>query len=129
MREDYVSFEIAKFLKEKGFDWICSVVYDLERPKSCKDNKYYTNFGTLNHNKWPDLVSAPTLQMAMKWLREVKNIFISVDYSYICGQYKHTICLADSSLNHKYGANVDYDYKTYEEAVEAALKYALTNII
>lgn len=52
--EDYVSFNTAKLLKEKGFDEECQQYYG--------DYKY----------------SCPTLQMAMKWLREVHNLFIFI---------------------------------------------------
>ena len=32
--EDYVSFETAKLLKEKGFDEPCQYFYDNKKPKS-----------------------------------------------------------------------------------------------
>ena len=31
MNEEYVSFEAAKLLKEKGFDWACQAFYDKDR--------------------------------------------------------------------------------------------------
>jgi len=68
--EDYVNFETAKLLKEKGFD---------EGTYHC-----YTTKGVLwfedvlfNHNAGTDY-SAPTLQMAMKWLREVHKLYINI---------------------------------------------------
>lgn len=51
--EDYCSFEVSKLLKEKGFN--------NDYPKG--DCTQY----------------ACTLQMAMKWLREEKDIFIEVE--------------------------------------------------
>ena len=64
--EDYVSFEIAKLLKEKGFDEYCGY-YD-------KTGEYW-DYKTFNH-KGDEYISAPTLQMAMKWLRKVHNLSI-----------------------------------------------------
>ena len=63
--EDYVSFEISKLLKEKGFDWNCKQVYDLVRPQSCADGKMYDNFPDKNPNANSELVSAPTLWVTM----------------------------------------------------------------
>lgn len=134
MKEDYVSFKIAKLLKRKGFDWTCSVAYDLERPKACEINKYYTNFGDSNHNKWSDLVSAPTLQTAMKWLREVKKLIITMDYDeYELSNNKKTAGYSyaiqkpsNPSEFFKIGKAI---YDTYEAACEAAIKDCLTNLI
>lgn len=84
VEEDYVSFETAKILKEKGFDWDCKQVYDLVRPQSCADGKTYDNFSDKNPNANGDLVSAPTLQMAVKWLRKTHGILLIVDYDYEC---------------------------------------------
>ena len=76
--EDYVNFETAKLLKEKGFDEECFayyyvmphktvIAYDKDFPKNSDLSLIYTNleFGSL-----------PTLQMAMKWLREEHNLHI-----------------------------------------------------
>ena len=76
--EDYVSFETAKLLKEKGFDDVCHAFYD-------KDGIFInllqfvgnSNFKGVNEEK---ITFAPTLQMAIKWLREVHNITISITF-------------------------------------------------
>ena len=75
--EDYVSFETAKLLKEKGFNESCISVYhdgELQLVSSlgifCSEGYgeqilTYTN----SECEWsPIMISAPTLQMAMKWL-------------------------------------------------------------
>ena len=90
--EDYVNFEIAKFLKEKGFpqeyDIYHSMVYneedyedDYEVQRMVLETKL-VKAGTLS--SYPVGVPepkcyAPTHQMAMKWLREVHNIFIQIE--------------------------------------------------
>ena len=69
--EDYVSFETAKLLKEKGFDEPCWNYY--------YDSKLEHYFRPVKNNEWPlNRVSAPTHQMVLKWLREVHGIFISI---------------------------------------------------
>ena len=131
--EDYVSFETAKLLKEKGFDWDCKQVYDLVRPQSCADGKMYDNFSDKNPNANGELVSAPTLQMAMKWLRKVHNFNVNNElniHGYFCSL---SYIVRDSS-----GHIIDIEdseawetayYDSYEEACEAAIRYTLENLI
>lgn len=68
--EDFVSFETAKLLKEKGFDGECFSAYN-------GNGKLYKFDEEIDDNTpcWSD---APTLQMAMKWLREEHYLFIQV---------------------------------------------------
>ena len=149
IKEDYVSFEIAKLLKEKGFREWCDMCYspslyyngdilDVDEESELKASGEWDEtkarwIHTLysfncNNEQYEGVYAAPTLQMAMKWLREVHNIFVNIDYSHICEQFKYTICLKDSSLRER-DAHVDYIYKTYEEACEAAIKYCLEFLI
>ena len=67
--EDYVSYEIAKLLKEKGFDecTICSFDKD-GNPKDIL-RPFIESDGD---------VRKPTLQMAMSWLRELKRCIIVI---------------------------------------------------
>ena len=114
--EDYCSFEVAKLLKEKGFDWECEhVIWE-----GADDN--YENYDKAIPN--------PTLQMAMKWLREVHGTFIAInnddlDFNWQC----YDLINRDSTLDPKILSDSYAGYKTYEEAVEAACIYALKNLI
>jgi len=126
IKEDYVSFEVEKLLKEKGFDEKCEYCY----AEFSKDDIKVIALSpakraqSLKEDRYPYV----TLQMAMKWLREVHGIFVSIEYSHICEQFKYTICLKDLSLREN-GAHVDYIYNSYEAACEAAIKYCLENLI
>jgi len=132
IEEDYVSFETARLLKEKGFDAPCNcygayngvnLTYRL-----CVTDKY------TNWNKHTDkfIISCPTLQMAMKWLREKHNLvvepFIQEDVKYVW--YIHRI---ETMFNKKYlvfcWASKNTKYERYEEACEAAIGYCLKHII
>ena len=124
LTEDYVSFEVAKLLKEKGFDAECSCYYFF------KDEEQFEE--SLNHSDWnngyPYRCSAPTLQMAMKWLREVHNISIEplVDF----GNGNEYWWAADVAYIKKNGLIDELcGYNSYEEACEAAIKYCLENLI
>ena len=75
--EDYVSFETAKLLKEKGFE---------ERIRSWYDNNgvfHEEGCRMSNSDCLPPTVMAPTLQMVMKWLREEK-VLLLYRYLVVC---------------------------------------------
>ena len=131
--EDYCSYEVSKLLKEKGFDWMCNGYYN----KDDEDSEPYfgDGEGADNWNNQAPSVkdlwcSAPTHQMAMKWLRDYPNyIFIGIENQYLFSYevyHYHIRCKAPKREIDKFS---EVDYRTYEEAVEAALKYCLTNLI
>lgn len=118
--EDYVSFETAKLLKEKGFKEICVKGYGMESK---------TFFSSIRSNDDNSMYAAPTLQMAMKWLRKEHNLYIDPYPEDNC-----TWCLIIWELYPEHVKDCDgkYDdcsYSTYEEACEAAIKYCLENLI
>ena len=110
--EDYVSFEIAKLLKEKGFpqdyDDYHALVYneeDYEDEYEVQRMVLKTRIvkaGTLS--SYPIGVPKPkcyccTLQMAMKWLREVHKLHITILWD--CGAYigKNSFCYHIDRIN------------------------------
>ena len=119
--EDYVGFETAKLLREKGFTANIHGMYDHDG-KFCEATftdvePYYCCY-------------APTLQMAMKWLREERKINIEI-FTYWSIQEKAVYGSRIVSVEH--AANVfkeiDIAYNTYEQACEAAIKYCLEKLI
>lgn len=135
VKEAYVSFEVAKLLKEKGFR---ERIYSYYK-KGHKNPMYTTQFPS-NWNEemlHQDCISAPTLQFTLSWLRE-KGIIVDV------------LAQSNKTKNPKYMYNIwDYtypqwnrhieqyqpdfvgsklDFPTYEQAVEEALKYVLENL-
>lgn len=140
--EDYVSFEIAKLLKEKGFD---VPVYQYYFPPS-NDNLNYSEFDNDWNSVWEHSYSAPTLQMALKWLREVHHLQICISsYSNRWEEYVHGWQFLIKKLTFTEGIGWNWDdsldaitdkkmsdditYATYEEACENAIKYCLKNLI
>lgn len=119
--EDYVSFETAKLLKEKGFDW------EVHRSYLVNDNCFApADVNELPHRK--DAIRIPTLQMAMKWLREEHSIAINIGWGEVFEDKYRWWCII---LNCKDGdilRESEY-YKTYEQAADAAIKYCLENLI
>lgn len=136
MKEAYVKFETAKLLKEKGFDWECRSFYE-----------YFSSVITMyqgmlpelseaarNYNKeeYRDICSRPTQQMAMRWLWEEKGLNVNAIYGDYPALKKSFWMPQIDSLNGCYGVDDEDFFREYdsrEECVEAALEYALTNLI
>lgn len=114
--EDYVSFETAKLLKEKGFDEECSCFYnniDYGTPGLEVDGQLYYKNSALDDEEY----ATPTLQMAMKWLR-TKNIFIDI--------YHYNSKIAPFIWRiFAYNILMPQTAETFEEAAEASINYVL----
>ena len=132
--EDYVSFETAKLLKEKGFDGDCYAYWDLTT--ETKTPKIGLSVSSKNWNyKWNPIsfpISAPTLQMAMKWLRKIHSLEIypyhnSPNNRHNSGWWFEIIKYPNSVA--EYESGIDEEFDTHEEACEAAIKYCLENLI
>ena len=133
--EDYCSFEVAKLLKENGFNSRCHATYDTAvtggKPRFSEyEVLSYFPYGMKNtDDKYNMVISAPTHQMAMKWLRDVHNLHIGI----VKGPKGYHITIETIPLGVvKYITReiVGTTYvDSYEEAVEAALKYSLENLI
>lgn len=123
--EDYVSFEVAKLLKEKGFDW--------NTDKQFNSDKIVGDYNITDRSRHPErYLDAPTLQMAMKWLREVYNIAISVyvfnrDLPVEKDNITYTIDIATTNMSARNGHLRLVG--PYEQVCEAAIKYCLENLI
>ena len=129
VEEAYVSFEIAKLLKEKGFNAEIDTYYPPEGelkiwcPNGFKS--YLDNKGT---ETWWWKCIAPTQQMAMWWLRELHNIKVNVFYSnFNCYAIEYFETNTQTGVDES--VFIGDGYKSYEEAVEVALKYCLENLI
>lgn len=124
IEEDYVSFETAKLLKENGFDWDCQYCYIDEDDSDTEQLEKPTGYDAE--------IDAPTLQMAMKWLREVHDVHLApLPYDFENGTVRYLpeiliISNETQQLEYVEGLNI---CQSYEQAVEAALKYALENLI
>ena len=125
IQEDYVSFEVAKLLKEKGFNEPCRACYIYEKI-------FYYDYCSTNFELRDNIISAPTHQMAMKWLREVHNINIEIyvvkNYDKKICEYSYTIMDLDIQGSDD-GIDCCHNYKTYEQACEESIKYCLEHLI
>lgn len=158
--EDYVSFETAKLLKEKGFKTWCyksygTAVYHkgvpisfdeecelkdkgLENEIEYVEGGYLYDFGYDNKKEDAKVYASPTLQMAMKWLRELHNLHCDIGYHFRLGWHIKIISLKETIIDHDiemktylpyYLPYKSCDYLSYEEACENAIKYCLKELI
>ena len=117
-QENYVSFETAKLLKEKGFDECPLFRYD-----DC--GHLWVQGGYNKTIKWH--FPAPTLQMAMKWLLKKHNIFICPLFLEESNGFGYTI---ENIIKKEYiTTSKNSSYKEPEETCETAIKYCLENLI
>lgn len=119
MKEQLILFETAKLAKEKGF--IQKGIY----PKWRVSNKTLVDLTNGDEIYY----SAPTQSLLQKWLREKHNIFLwvfpqenkdifgwEIDENYL-GKWEE---LPDGEYD-----LMEYDFKSYEEALEKGLQEAL----
>jgi len=140
--EDHVSIETAKLLAQKGFNESCDYCY-VEEISSDNSSFHLSNINDLLYNEENDLKNvdlsgwvclAPTLQMAMKWLRNVHGLHCNSDYDFVLGWYCQITSLNETveydyeEMKH-YHPDKDSGFSSPEEACEAAIKYCLENLI
>lgn len=124
--EDYVSFEVAKILKGKGFEGYVSAYYHIWD----NDSKVYS-IQEFNHSAAPHLyIPAPTLQMVIKWFREIHNIDICVcreldEYGKCFNGY---IAVVYKNNSYKITIREAMEDLKFEEASNKAIEYGLTLI-
>ena len=134
IKEDYVSFETANLLKEKGFNSEIDTYYSPEgefciwSPNERKS--YLTNDGS---ETWWWKCIAPSQSMAMKWLREVHGLHISLESGYDYDSM-HVVFLAfvqNVADVHEFmdGRKNVASYPNAEKSYELAIKYCLENLI
>ena len=124
--EDYVSFETAKLLKNKKFEGDINAFYHI-----WDNGTIVCSVQEFNHSEAPHLyIPAPTLQMAMKWLREKYSLEIYPYHDSLKSPFKwwFEIIKYPNTVD-EYESGKDEEFDTYEQAVEAAIKYCLENLV
>ena len=141
VEEAYVSFKIAKLLKENGFPQEYDIYHSMVYNEEDYEDEYevqrmvietrIVKAGTLS--SYPVGVPepkcyCPTQQMAMRWLREVHNIHIDICSIWDIAHWLYQVFVTTPrTARNSYVDKILYT--SYEEAVEAALEYSLKNLI
>lgn len=150
--EDYVSFETAKLLKEKGFKQWCykcygTAVYHKGEPISFDEEHdllnaglgdeieyveggYLYDFGCDNREEHAKVWAAPTLWAATKWLVREYKLYVHVVPS-VEGYYwteKWHSYVEELDKRYPFGKFIG-TFNSPEQAYDAAIKYCLENLI
>ncbi len=127
MKHLFVSYKIAKQLKEKGFNEDCLAWYT-----RVAENKYQLILeNVIAENilpQWNNSAVAPLYQQVIDWFREKHKIGITVDFSGIDDNYRGEIKHIGSYYFHDHN-NVNCDgSENYYEAFQKVIEKALTLI-
>ena len=142
--EDRVTFEIAKLLRDKGFPQ--NIEHDAwyvvkEFSTGCHWNSCTYKVGDITREYDEKCcIVMPTLQMVMKWLREVHKIHIEIGIGTdVDGNFCYIPAIYDlnnlETIGGKYKESVDADefdispYMTFEQVELCAIEYCLENLI
>jgi hypothetical protein len=130
--EDFIPFELAKKLQEKGFKEKCLLHYEstggfysnsidtYDRPNQELD---YSDFlKCFNEGNSIGLIDAPTISQVLKWLRDEKKIYVSVEVEREDWfEYKIVQTIKNTRRT---GTKV---HETYSKAILAGIEYVIDN--
>ena len=135
--ECYVSLEVAKLLKEAGFDW--EVNHRWQNWSNYADTTpFFLNaldyYEDSNDDVSDDAFSAPTIEVAQKWLREVKGIWCEVTICFVMEDALmktkyHVQCISTDYNNSEMFDCHNIETDTPEAAQEAGIKKCLKIIL
>lgn len=128
IEEDRCSFEVAKLLKEKGFNELCNSIYIILENGDYRYSEI--NIPCKNSNNYkPNAIVRPTHQMVRKWLRDEKRVYIDIllvphndgGIGWMFSWYRPDV---DDVIHSDFS-----EYSTYEECTDVAIKYVLENYL
>lgn len=143
MNEDFVTYELAKKLKEKGFREPCLLHYEstggfysnsidsYDRPNQELD---YSDFlKCFNEGNSIGLIDAPTILQVLKWLRKEKKIYVSIlpfaTHSTINKVAFYYLIEYNSTGETMEGIEQNTYCAEWEDAAIAGIEYVLDNLI
>lgn len=122
MNEDFVTSELAKKLKEKGFDEACYTFYEYN------SKEFYREERIPCCNSCSDDYAAPTISQVLKWLRKDKNIHITIDVD-INDNFDFYFTILKRGEESWESLQYGESYETYEKAALAGIEYIIDKLI
>lgn len=137
--EVYVSLTTARKLKEIGFNWATIGYYNVEKDElkkgACSNdfNKYDDLIGSLSRS---EICSAPTLAVAMKWLREEKGYCVEAT-GFNLTKFVGSFYIQDDGREFRIFDNAQEpsskyklkQFDTYESAIEETIQECINFIL
>ena len=118
----HVKFEIAKLLKEKGYDKRCNSAYIKKENQELFFTPVYT--GITNGIEY----LAPTIGEVIDWLYEKYGIWIFADYGKKTNSWYYNIQTLATS-NHVERTLWESGFNSPITAIEAAIEYTLNHLL
>lgn len=128
VEKEVVNFQIAKRLKDVGFDALCFAYYNISRRFSIDNTSPAKTttprfIVTKDFNQFPNKTSAPTWRNVLEWFRG-KGLIGIVGYGINPDDkdsLSYTFTIGDLRKK-KYDDFMNDNFSTYEEAQEALIK-------
>lgn len=122
MNEDFIPFELAVKLKEKGYPQRTFGEYDMQGACYIEDGRFYEN-GCIT--EVARAYTAPTISQVLKWLREEKKIHVVCPFYKDKGFYYYVQRLGNAARIVSSFGDSDDCFATYEQAAIAGIEYVL----
>ena len=141
--EDFVTIEIAKKLKKKGFKELCTHFY---RNETSIPQETFCGLRSNTHHKWSfnsmevklkdthvrvqvNIVDAPTISQVLKWLRKEKELHVVFPFYEDKGFYYYVQRIGNAARIVSSFNDSDTCFDTAELAAIAGIEYCLDNLI
>lgn len=133
--KDFVTYEVAKKLKEKGYshdynDFGYLTIYSDE----CTI-KFISNVGAYEQEYYGENIPCPIISEVLEWLRKVHNLHFEV----VGAAYGYNLIISDTPNEggtDRYFSHANYDgpndggaWDEYEDCVMYGIEYVLDNLI
>ena len=132
IHEEICTYELCKLAKEKGFGEMASCYQGYRKDGTLF---YFSNMPDGKERVMQTDCLAPTQSLLQRWLREEKKVHIEIAHNPMYGGFMPYICKIVEgeegvfTLLEKNSHCIAMRNATYENALEAGLKYALKNLI
>lgn len=126
MKEYFVSFELAKKLKEKGYPQRTFGNYDMVGSTYFQDGRHYKDGCICNKN---DAYTAPTISEALTWLREEQKLHVVCPFYKDQGYYFYVQSVGNAARIVSSFDDSDDCFDSFESAASKGIEYVLDNLI
>lgn len=126
IHDEICTYEVCELAKEKGFDWMPSMYFHSGVERDLRE----VGVNGANPNKIPHSphISCPTQTQLQRWLREEKGVVVIPYFQSVLKRWSATYELLPPRHIKYTFIDLRKDFRTYELALEDALKYALANL-
>ena len=122
MKDQLISFDVAKLAKEKGFKEYCIAYFSISG-----EEIYFREDGMYFHSNRPNgrLILRPTQSLLQKWLRKEHSIYIDIKTDTTPNEI---LGFEVRLKSYKFSPHYIDFFNSYEEAIENGLMSALEMI-